>query len=105
MNQETAGEPKPTYFERLVDDDDYTFPSGYRYQQDMETRMEIDIEKAIRESLRTENLREKYEHQKKKESFIRKLEESCLKRKKATATTTTALLQNSEVKQAHQRTL
>ena len=46
MNQENAvSDPKPTYVERLVDE--YAFSSQYQYQQDVE----MDIEKAISESI------------------------------------------------------
>ena len=76
MNQENAvSDPKPTYVERLVDE--YAFSSQYQYQQDVE----MDIEKAISESIIIENLRKSKEHQKKKEMFIRKLEDSCLRQK------------------------
>ena len=75
MNQQTiVSEPKPTYIDRLIDDD--AIPSQYRHQEDLDE----DIEKAIAESIILENMRKMQEHQTKKEMFIRKLEESCLKK-------------------------
>ena len=75
MNQQTiVSEPKPTYIDRLIDDD--AIPSQYRHQEDLDE----DIEKAIAESIILENMRKMQEHQNKKEMFIRKLEESCLKK-------------------------
>ena len=75
MNQQTiVSEPKPTYIDRLIDDD--VIPSQYQHQEDLDE----DIEKAIAESIILENMRKMQEHQNKKEMFIRKLEESCLKK-------------------------
>ncbi len=75
MNQQTiVSEPKPTYIDRLIDD--YAIPSQYQHQEDLDE----DIEKAIAESIILENMRKIREHQNKKEMFIRKLEESCLKK-------------------------
>ena len=74
MNQQTiVSEPKPTYIDRLID---YAIPSQYQHQEDLDE----DIEKAIAESIILENMRKMQEHQNKKEMFIRKLEESCLKK-------------------------
>ena len=75
MNRQTiVSEPKPTYIDRLIDDD--VIPSQYQHQEDLDE----DIEKAIAESIILENMRKMQEHQNKKEMFIRKLEESCLKK-------------------------
>ena len=75
MNQQTiVSEPKPTYIDRLIDDD--VIPSQYQHQEDLDE----DIEKAIAESIILENMMKMQEHQNKKEMFIRKLEESCLKK-------------------------
>ena len=77
MNQQTiVSEPKPTYVDRLIDIDDYAIPSQYQHQEDLDE----DIEKAIAESIILENMRKMQEHQNKKDIFIRKLEESCLKK-------------------------
>ena len=72
MNQQTiVSAPKPAYIDRLIET-----PLQYQHQEDVDE----DFEKAIAESIILENMRKMQEHQNKKEMFIRKLEESCLKK-------------------------